>query len=251
MNVRRKHKSVFAHVLSCFLLVFLTVCTPMSAQSQKNPDDWNFALAIYGWYSDINAETTRGQESEIEAQYAIDNFEMAFMGSVEARKKDWSFLIDTFYISTEDKDPGIPNRQAELELKNWIITPIVAYRFVNRDNFELSVLGGARYLSLETDLAVTTRGGIITSSQSEDNWDAIIGLRGSFMFGPSWYIPFHLDIGAGDSDFTWQALAGLGYRFDWGDIEAGYRYIDWEFDDRPGIAEMDYSGPFVGVKFRF
>ena len=61
----------------------------------------------------------------------------------------------------------------------------------------------------------------------------------------------HLDIGTGDTDLTWQALAGIGYRFDRFDMVAGYRYLKWEFDDNSALDNLDISGPMVGGKFRF
>lgn len=52
-----------------------------------------------------------------------------------------------------------------------------------------------------------------SSSQSESYCDGIIGLRGNVNFTENWYLPFHLDVGAGDSDLTWQSMVGIGYHF--------------------------------------
>ncbi len=70
-------------------------------------------------------------------------------------------------------------------------------------------------------------------------------------FSESWYLPFHLDIGTGDSDLTWQAMAGIGYRFSKIDIGAGYRYLEWELENRKVLGNLELKGPFVGIKFRF
>ncbi|MBW1671251.1 MAG: hypothetical protein JRJ43_02045 [Deltaproteobacteria bacterium] len=59
---------------------------------------------------------------------------------------------------------------------------------------------------------------------------------------------------AGDilSDLTWQASASISYRFDKFDTVLGYRYLDYEFDgDAELIDNLNISGPFAGVKFRF
>ncbi|MBK6396605.1 MAG: hypothetical protein IPF73_19570, partial [Betaproteobacteria bacterium] len=48
----------------------------------------------------------------------------------------------------------------------------------------------------------------------------IIGVKGRYAFGADrrWFAPYYLDVRTGDSDLTWQAMGGLGYRFSWGDI---------------------------------
>ena len=49
-----------------------------------------------------------------------------------------------------------------------------------------------------------------TSSDSGDGdvWDAVVGIRGQFELSGRWFMPFHLDVGTGDSDVTWQTTAG-------------------------------------------
>jgi hypothetical protein len=240
----------------CKLILTVVVMTSMTLPGVTfaQDDGWKFEVGLYGWYADINAETPRGSEGELEAEYAIDNFKMAFMGAFEAQKNNWGFLVDVFYVNTEDEDAG-PLSRANVELTNWIVTPIATYRFVEKDSFELSALAGARYLYLKPEVTVETQPPLpprrLNFSESDGNWDGIIGLRGRVKFSNNWYLPFHLDIGTGDSDVTWQTMAGIGYQFSWGDIVAGYRYIDWEFDDRKILAELDVSGLFAGVKFRF
>lgn len=59
-------------------------------------------------------------------------------------------------------------------------------------------------------------------------------------------------MGAGDSDYTWQAMAGVGYRVNqMVDVVAAYRYLEWKFEDNKVIDTLDISGPLVGLKFQF
>ena len=69
--------------------------------------------------------------------------------------------------------------------------------------------------------------------------------------GISHHLFGYLDIGTGESDLTWQALAGIGYRFKRFDVHAVYRYLSWDFDDNPALDELDISGPAVGLRFLF
>ena len=88
-------------------------------------------------------------------------------------------------------------------------------------------------------------------SKSDEQLDGIVGLRGKIQLNENWYLPYHADIGTGDSDLTLQLFAGIGYRFGWGDIKLGYRYLKYELDDDALLEELEVYGPLLGVGFRF
>jgi len=78
-------------------------------------------------------------------------------------------------------------------------------------------------------------------------------VRGRFSFGPdnAWFVPYYLDIGNGESDFTLQAIAGIGYAFKWGEAVAAWRYLSYDLGSNKAIADVNFSGPVVGVTFRW
>ena len=88
-------------------------------------------------------------------------------------------------------------------------------------------------------LPPASRTGAVESSLT--NWDPIIGVRGRYAFGAkkSWFVPYYLDVGAGDSDLTWQGLAGLGYAFRWGEVTALYRYLYYDLSSDIGIKDIN------------
>jgi hypothetical protein len=89
-------------------------------------------------------------------------------------------------------------------------------------------------------------------SQDKTLWDAIIGVRGQVRFGGgNWFAPYYLDAGTGSSDLTWQALAGIGYSFKWGDLRFAYRHLSIDMSGGKLIQDMRFSGPAFGVSFRF
>jgi opacity protein-like surface antigen len=88
-------------------------------------------------------------------------------------------------------------------------------------------------------------------SASGDVWDAIIGMRGIISLGDRWFVPWGANIGAGDSDLTWQAMTGVGFKASsWADIALTYRYLKWELDTDL-VDDLSFSGPMLGVIFRF
>jgi hypothetical protein len=225
---------------------------------------WDFGAALYLWGASIGGGTVTGSDIDVEFSDLMENLKMAFMGSFGARHGRWSLLADVMYLNVGDAGtvtgtlPSGPDvsLHSDVNLRNWIVTPAVAYTFVDNEQVRLDVMGGARYLGMDVDIvldlnppAPTTRREI---SDSGSVWDAIAGVRGSLGLGRNWYLPFHLDVGTGQSDLTWQAMGGIGYSFGRFDVVVAYRYLEWEFEkDSEVLADLNISGPMAGIKFAF
>lgn len=51
---------------------------------------------------------------------------------------------------------------------------------------------------------------------------------------------------------TWNAIAQVGYTYDWGSLVGGYRYLSYDFDsDFKLMKDLDVYGPFLGLLFEF
>ena len=243
------------------LLLLAAVATPsiVKAAQRQNSDDWQFAVELYLWYASIGGSTAQGGDLQIDANDLIDDLNMAFMGNIAMRKNRWGFMVDALYLNASDNmntQVGPVGVNLDVELDGWVVNPMLGYLVVDSDKFSMNVVAGARYLDLSTDVDLRNADPSAASfnqrlSASGSNWDGMIGVRGEFLLNSNWFIPYHLDIGAGDSDFTWQAFGGLGYRFERFDILAGYRYLSWEFEDNAALDDLNLSGVGVGVKFYF
>ena len=64
-------------------------------------------------------------------------------------------------------------------------------------------------------------------------------------------MPYYADIGAGDSDLTWQAMAGIGYSYGWGDVLLTYRHLSYDEGTDGLVQDLELSGPAIAVNFRF
>ena len=84
-------------------------------------------------------------------------------------------------------------------------------------------------------------------------WDAVVGVRGRAVFGSEgkWFVPYYLDLGTGESSFTWQAMTGVGYTFGWGDVVGAWRYTDYQMKSGSPVAEINFNGPAIAVAFRW
>mgnify|MGYP000514801990 FL=1 len=150
------------------------------------------------------------------------------------------------------------NVNAAVELKSWIFNIGAGYNVMQTETTSLDVIAGLRYTSMDVDLALDLTNVITTASAriavSESNWDAFVGIKGSTKLSEKWDAMYRFDIGAGDSDLTWHAFAGLGYQFRWGKAVIGYRYLHYDFKaDNLGVLmqDLDISGPILGAQFNF
>jgi hypothetical protein len=140
----------------------------------------------------------------------------------------------------------------DAELKAFISTLGGAYSVLETESTRLNLLAGVRYLWLDGELKFDIDSLIKEKvSDSGHNWDGIVGLRGKTDLNEKRYLTYYADVGAGDSDLTWQARAAISYRFDKVDAVVGYRYLDYDFDDSQVFDDLNLGGPFAGVKFRF
>ncbi len=116
------------------------------------------------------------------------------------------------------------------------------------------MLAGARYFNAETDLSLKASGPFAAdenASSSTTIWNGIIGVEGRIALGKRWYVPYYLDIGTGDSDFTWQGVAGINYEWHWGGLALTYRYLDFDQGDAVPLKSMSMAGPEIGIYFNF
>jgi hypothetical protein len=255
-----------------------SVLLPGVALAQQPADqqrDWDVRAAVYGFFPSVGG-TTRfaapgGGEIDIDADDLVRNAEIAFMGSVEAQKGRWGLFSDVIYIDVGDEmagstalaqgalplPPGVTaDASLDVEASVWMIAANL--RVLDGEQSTFDAFAGVRTLDAEGTLDATLMSplGPIASASStaeDDNVDGVIGVKGKVSFGKrhQWFVPFYADIGAGDSDRTSQAATGVGYTTRWGELFATYRYLDYDMKSDRKIASLDFSGPAIGVSYRF
>lgn len=243
-------------------------------------DSWEFGAAIYGWFPDISGQTTfspPGGDGDFTVGIGdiLDNLQFTFQGAFDARKGQWGLLTDVIYMDlgktkTNIREGVIGDIELPIELegsvnldmKSWIWTTAAYYRMVDQQETTFDLLGGVRYIDVDQSLGwrfsgeagqtpLPGRNGEVAVSGS--NWDAVIGLRGRLALGQGnkWFLPYYADVGTGDSDLTWQAMAGVGYAFGWGEVSGVWRHISYDQSSGHPIADMEFSGPAIGAIFRW
>jgi hypothetical protein len=242
-----------SRTLTLFMLALVVVMSwaaAASASESIDSNDWRFKLGLYFWGASIGGQATAGDDIDVDFDDILDSLNFAFMGVGEIGKGRWSLTADVIYLDAEDSSEVMPGVKADLNLTNWVVTPFVSYNAVDNKGFRLDILGGARFLYMDTELKIELDP-ILQAGDSDENWDGIVGIRGGIDLNKHWYLPYHFDIGAGNSDLTFQAYGGIGYRFKHLDVVVAYRYLSWDFDDYMGVDDLHFQGPMAGLKFRF
>jgi hypothetical protein len=123
----------------------------------------------------------------------------------------------------------------------------------------VDLIGGLRYggLRASTDWNLSGPLGLLAASgsvaETANLWDGIVGAKGEVRLSDDgrWFVPFEVDVGGGKGNWTWNAIAGVGYHFGWGDLLAAYRNLEFDTTDGQPIKNLRMSGPALAVTFRW
>jgi hypothetical protein len=254
--------------------MLLSTALPVTASAASGSDQWEYDATIYLWGSGIDASTQTGGDIDMSFSDIVKDLDMAFMGSFGAHKGKWSLLADAIYMDISQSDGGsetIPildgavnitkTVDTDITMKSWITTFGAGYNVVDNEKATLDLIGGARYLWLDVgiklDLSIKGSEGLLNTSrkkkvsESDHVWDGIVGVKGQIKLNDKWFLPYYADVGTGGSQSTWQAMAGVGYNFKWGDVLLAYRHLEYNFDSDFMLDDLSMSGPALGARFRF
>lgn len=263
-----------------FLLASLAAAVVLPTASAQPADAWRFQASIYAYLPTIGGSTifppeSGGSSASVDIDSILENLKMTFMGSFEARRGQFGVFTDLIYLDVGDSKSGsrelsiggvtLPagvNANVDFDLKGWAWTLGGTFEAVRTPDAHLDVIGGVRVLDIEQTLDWTLTGNVGSVALPNragsrgaglQNWDLIVGVKGRVAFGEGrrWYVPYYFDAGFGDSEVTWQALAGVGYAFGWGDLYASWRYLDYDMKSGQAISSLTFNGPAIGAVFRW
>jgi hypothetical protein len=259
-------------------IVAAAALAPACGAAQELSDEWKFRASIYMWMPEIKSTVNLagGNTSDVDVKFhsLLDHLKMAGMGNIAAQKGRWGVFTDLIYFdvgsaTTTTRDhtiDGVPLPEAislntTLDFKATVWTLAGSYRVMAEPYSSFDVFAGAQMLRLDATLnyefsqdvgpfAGPNREG--RRGASGNTWDAVVGVKGRASFGDDrkWFVPYYADVGAGQSQFTWQASTGVGYAFSWGEVIATWRYLDW---NQPGdhVSNLTVNGPQVAFAFNW
>ena len=249
-----------------------------NVQARELPGDWEFSATLYAWLPDIAGDTIfpAGASSiDVEIKTILDHLEMTAMGAFQVQRGHWGGFTDIVYLNVGDEQANTRNLEiagqplpanvtvtTDFNLKNLFWTVGANYSLVATTGASFDLLAGTRLAQMKQSLDWEFSGsfGPVTppplsgSGQGKaDVWDFIVGFKGDFALGADrkWVVPYYFDVGTGDTDVTLQAMVGVAYTFDWGNLGVAWRYLDYDFGTGGDITDLVISGPALGASFRW
>jgi hypothetical protein len=261
------------------------ISSSLQADTAAPTAKWSFSITPYLWLPNINGTLKYNippgaggsPDVELGPNNFLEHLQDVIMISGEARRNRWSVFTDLIYLSFDDQHSSVKtvnfggslvnssaNVATSSTLRGISWTLAAGYAVETGKDVMLDVIGGLRYfdISASTDWQLSTTitgpgagqtfpqiGGV---SESINLWDGIVGVRGRVLLGNGeWSIPYYLDVGMGSSNWTWQGLLGVACSFDWGGLTLAYRTLYYDQKDDKFIQDLRFSGPALGVTFRF
>lgn len=257
-----------------------TLLAAQTAPSEPIPGAWRFGASLYIYLPSISADSSApadsgGNRINFNFDNFLDNLEFTLMGSLDAHNGRWGAFTDLIYLNTHSTKQqsrdftigriGIPagtTANLDLDFKGVMWTLAGQYRVYSDPALTMDALAGLRLLEVRTTTGWSISGnlGPIAPSGRTGSFenksrelDGIVGVKGRAGLGSSgrWTLPFYLDVGAGDSDLTWQAAAGISYGFKWGELTAMWRYLGYDLKPGLNIEDLKFNGPLIGATFRW
>jgi hypothetical protein len=222
-------------------------------------DKWQFQVTPYFWLVSLHGNTGIGNRTagvDMSFGDVFGSLKFALMGVFEARKGKLVLLTDAEYAHLEDDKatPGPLFSDVTAGFKQFIFSQEAGYRVYESDKgSSVDVLGGIRVWHVSTELDFGA--GILPAQnlQGSRNWvDGIGGIRGKAALSEKIFLTGKFDLGAGESDFTWQLFGGLGYGITPKiALIGGYRVLDVDYNKNNFIYDLNQRGPIFGIGFKF
>jgi len=237
--------------LILILICIVLICTTQIEAQETGSDEWQFQIApLYLWATNLDGTMQLGGgpsgDFAVDFNDAFDNLETAFTVHFEASKGRWGLLADVMYLNLKGDQaiPG-PGETAEIRIKNLILEGAGGYQVADR----FWIIAGLRYFKIDP----TVNFQIASDIDESTSWtDAFAGIIWRPKLGNRWTMDARFDIGAGGSDFVWNASAVIDYRLArWAAVFAGYRYMDYDYSSSETILKYDVAmnGPVAAFRF--
>jgi hypothetical protein len=241
------------------------VAAALAALSSPAPGA-EFRITPYGWVAGMDGRIGTsdpgggGGGTGGRLQATLDSLSSnmdlgGFMLNADWRAGRWSVFGDWTYINVESgasAPRGLLYEGVDVRVKGNVVEAALGYAILDSGTSHVDAFAGVRYYGLEGRMSL--REGLLAgrSATESASWaDGVVGLRWGARLGEHWDVGLYGDVGAGGSDLTWQAIASIGYRFSWGSVVGGWRYLNVDYDKNKLKIDAAFTGPFIGASFRF
>jgi hypothetical protein len=265
-----RHRCFFVCCMFALILSLVTVATAQGPSAEATSeataapapppaaaadDGWHVALTPYLWFAGMHGTVGTGSHTtSVHASFGdiISNFNIGFMGAVEARKKKFLVSTDMIWMRlSDDKAISIGDvtvRTADVKVTQFVLTPKAGYRLVDQEKMKLDALAGLRYWHLGQEFKFSPP--VFSGVSGSLNWvDVVAGLKMEMPVSQKAVITVLGDAGGGGANLDYQVAGLLGFRISKKLIlQGGWRYVDVDYrGSQTAIFDVASSGFIGGV----
>ncbi len=252
-----------------FTLTFLCLLlTKQSLASDFSDAPWEFQLApLFIWGVSIDGDASVGDNTaplDLDFQDdVLENMDATVTVHFEAKKGVMSFFTEYQYIKL-DPDVGIGPIKASIDFKNIMFEVGAGFTFSETNWTRWESLFGLRYVDQDIDVDGSFNSPLPPAEPGKshlnagDNWwHPFWGLRVWQRLSDRWSLVARGDFGYAASDNkASNGMAMVDFRFNrWGSVFAGYRYINFDYDNGSGNDRYAFQaaqqGPILGMNIRW
>jgi hypothetical protein len=245
------------------LLILVIIGVPPARAEAQQPEKWQVSFVpLYFWATKLDGHLSAGPASvpvSLSFADAADSLGGAFSFHFEASKGRWGLLTDLNFIQLASSATfavgPLRDIQGDFELNNVMFELGGLYALNEAKGF--AVIGGLRTYTLSPKVRFTGSLGSQAApvDDSETSPNGFVGVVLRPRISDKWSFIGRADVGGGDADLTWSAVAGLEYRLKPRiGLEFGYKAlgIDVKGGDRE-LREYDVThyGPIFGLRLHW
>lgn len=276
-----KKLSAFTSALSILVLAFVSNVQAADmpdapdaiVEEYSDPGQWTYELSPYFWAPGLkgNVAMFGAPTAAVDVKFADlfdaihwGDFPAVFMGNGEATNGTFGVYGDILTFSLEVgalTSPAPPVLvSAELGLRMTVATAMGFYRAVDEPDGYLDLMAGARFWSVDGNLQLLAGGagpigGFARFARDSESWtDLMIGAKGRAnitdqIFIKGWGMFGGFGIA---SDTSWDLYGAIGYQYsDSVTFQAGWRYVQVDYNSGPFVMDVQMSGPMLEATFKF
>jgi hypothetical protein len=256
------NKIVLSTALLSSLLFAGGDIAPVEAPVVEEVSSWEFEFSPYLAMSSISGDSAVISENisavELGFDDIVDALEFGVAGHFEAlHSSNWGAFIDYNYVSLGGTGeiplaPGVVLQ--EVDIKQSVFEAQGFYRQA-LESGSFDYMAGIRYWNLKLNATLNQP----DMHSTKNDWvDFVVGARWIHDLSENWKFYVSGDVGAGGSDFTASAVAGVRYTFnEWLDLDIQYKglWVDYETGTVNTLDYFKYDtvtyGPMLGLNFKF
>ncbi|TSD83750.1 hypothetical protein FFK22_036170 [Mycobacterium sp. KBS0706] len=233
-----------------------------AAIASETAGPWFVRITPYAWLPSVSGSTRANRRIpslSVDKSFSdiLGDLQFAAMIAGTVRYNRIGLLFDLDYVSVgvDGTLSGPFRTKYQVDMQALLATVGATARVVDESKLGVDLLVGARIVSLSVDSDLRGQGPFGRSRSSDSSStivDGIVGVRAGVELGDGFSLLGYADIGAGNSDLTWQVLGAVEYSFNNSVSGAiGYRYLGYDFGGHAPLDDLALYGPILGVTIRF